>query len=56
MTNEQKREIIKALAYGLDEATVAECNGVSLEDVHAVAAALPMAGRCSGMGKPTRYK
>lgn len=38
MTNEQKSEIIKALAYGLDEATVAECNGVSLEDVHDVAA------------------
>lgn len=38
MTNEQKQEIIKALAYGLDEATVAECNGVTIEEVRIIAA------------------
>ena len=38
MTNEQKHEIIKALAYGLDEATVAECNGVAVEEVRTIAA------------------
>ena len=38
MTTETKKEIIKALAYGLDTATVADCNGVSLAEVAAVAA------------------
>lgn len=33
MTDEQKLEIIKALAYGLDEQTVAECNGVEIAEV-----------------------
>lgn len=37
MTNEQKKEILKALAYGLDEATAAACNGVTVENVHALA-------------------
>ena len=38
MTNETRKEIIKALAYGLDTATVADCNGVSLAEVEAIAA------------------
>lgn len=38
MTNEQKQEVIKALAYGLDEMTVAECNGVTIEEVRTIAA------------------
>lgn len=38
MTSEQKQEIIKALAYGLDDATVAECNGVTIEEVRTIAA------------------
>lgn len=38
MTNEQKQEIIKALAYGLDEDMVAECNGVTAGEVRAIAA------------------
>lgn len=33
MTNEQKLEIIKAFAYGLDEQTVAESNGVEIAEV-----------------------
>lgn len=33
MTNEMCYEIIKALAYGLDEQTVAECNGVDVAEV-----------------------
>lgn len=37
MTEETREEIIKALAYGLDEATVAECNGVTPEEVHTIA-------------------
>lgn len=39
MTNEQKKEILKALAYGLDEATAAACNGVTVEEVRDLAAA-----------------
>ena len=39
MTSEQKKEILKALAYGLDEATVAACNGVTVEEVRALAEA-----------------
>lgn len=38
MTSETCEEIIKALAYGLDPATVAQCNGVTVEEVHAIAA------------------
>lgn len=38
ITDETLEEIIKALAYGLDEATVAECNGVTVEEVNAIAA------------------
>lgn len=38
MTEEQKLEVIKALAYGLDDATVAECNGVTIEEVRTIAA------------------
>lgn len=38
MTTETKKEVIKALAYGLDAATVADCNGVSLAEVEAIAA------------------
>ena len=33
MTDEMRSEIIKALAYGLDEQTVAECNGVGVEEI-----------------------
>lgn len=33
MTNEMRSEIIKALAYGLDEQTVAECNGIDISEV-----------------------
>lgn len=33
MTNEMRYEIIKAFAYGLDEQTVAKCNGVGVEEV-----------------------
>lgn len=38
MTEEMRSEIIKALAYGLDDATVAECNGVTVEEVRIIAA------------------
>ena len=38
MTTETKKEIIKALACGLDTATVADCNGVSLSEAEAIAA------------------
>lgn len=38
MTEETREEIMKALAYGLDPATVAQCNGVTVEEVQAVAA------------------
>lgn len=37
MTKEQTYEVIKALAYGLDEVTVAECNDITVEQVRAVA-------------------
>ena len=37
MTEEMRSEIIKALAYGLDDATVAECNGVGVEEVRTIA-------------------
>ena len=33
MTEETREEIMKALAYGLDPATVAQCNGVTVEEV-----------------------
>lgn len=33
MTNEMCSEIIKALAYGLDKQTVAECNGIDIAEV-----------------------
>lgn len=39
MTEETREEIMKALAYGLDPATVAQCNDVTVEEVHAIAAA-----------------
>lgn len=38
MTEETREEIMKALAYGLDPATVAQCNGVTIEEVNAIAA------------------
>ena len=38
ITEETLEEIIKALAYGLDTATVADCNGVSLAEAEAIAA------------------
>lgn len=38
MTEETREEIMKALAYGLDPATVAQCNGVTVEEVQAIAA------------------
>ena len=38
MTTETKKEILKALAYGLDTATAAGCNGVTLAEVEAIAA------------------
>ena len=37
MTEETREEIMKALAYGLDPATVAQCNGVTVEEVQAIA-------------------
>lgn len=33
MTNEMHSEIIKAIAYGFDEQTVAECNRVDIAEV-----------------------
>lgn len=39
MTEETREEIMKALAYGLDPATVAQCNGVTVEEVNAIDAA-----------------
>lgn len=33
MTNGIRSEIIRALAYGFDEQTVAECNGIDVEEV-----------------------
>lgn len=44
MTTETKKEIIKALAYGLDAATVADCNGVTQAEVEAVAAGQYLSG------------
>ena len=38
MTEETREEIMKALAYGLDRVTVAQCNGVTIEEVNAIAA------------------
>ena len=38
MTEETREEIMKALAYGLDPATVAQCNGVTIEEVNTIAA------------------
>ena len=38
MAEETREEIMKALAYGLDPATVAQCNGVTVEEVNAIAA------------------
>lgn len=38
MTDEMRSEIIKALAYGLDEQTVAECNGVDVAEVKIILA------------------
>ena len=38
MSEETREEIMKALAYGLDPATVAQCNGVTVEEVQAIAA------------------
>lgn len=37
MTEETREEVMKALAYGLDAATVAQCNGVTEEEVNAIA-------------------
>ena len=37
MTEETREEIMKALAYGLDHVTVAQCNGVTVEEVNAIA-------------------
>ena len=39
MTSEQKKEILKALAYGLDEATAVACNGATVEGVRTLAEA-----------------
>lgn len=39
MSDETREEVMKALAYGLSPATVAQCNGVTVEEVHAIAAA-----------------
>lgn len=39
MTEETREEIMKALAYGLDPATVAQCNGMTVEEVNAIDAA-----------------
>ena len=39
MASEQKKEILKALAYGLDEATAAACNGATVEEVRTLAEA-----------------
>ena len=36
MIEETREEIMKALAYGLDPATVAQCNGVTVEEVNAI--------------------
>lgn len=36
MSEEKRQEILKALAYGLDEETAARCNGVILEEVQAL--------------------
>ena len=36
MTEEKRQEILKALAYGLDEETAARCNGVTIEEVQAL--------------------
>ena len=36
MSEEKRQEILKALAYGLDEETAARCNGVTLEEVQAL--------------------
>lgn len=33
MTNEQKNEVIKAFAYGLDAKIIAECNGLEVSEV-----------------------
>lgn len=38
MTEETREEIMKALASGLDPATVAQCNGVTVEEVQVIAA------------------
>ena len=38
MTEETREEIMKALAYGLDPVTVAQRNGVTVEEVNAIAA------------------
>lgn len=38
MTEETREEITKALAYGLNPAAVAQCNGVTVEEVNAIAA------------------
>ena len=38
MSNETREEFMKALAYGLDPDTVAQCNGVTVEEVNAIAA------------------
>lgn len=38
MTEETREEIMKALAYGLGHDTVAQCNGVTVEEVNAIAA------------------
>lgn len=38
MTEETREEIMKALAYGLDPAAVAQCNGVTVEEVDVIAA------------------
>lgn len=47
MTEETREEIMKALAYGIDPATVAQCNGVTIEEVNAIAA--ERAQRVSGL-------
>lgn len=36
MSEEKRQEILKALAYGLDEETAARCNGVTIEEVQAL--------------------
>ncbi|HJB22100.1 MAG TPA: hypothetical protein H9773_10395 [Candidatus Fournierella merdavium] len=37
MTDETREEIVKALAYGLEPAAVAACNGMTVDEVNDIA-------------------